>query len=65
MYKNSVEMLTADELEILRNRAKDWARLARQAFAGDRPPSSAEIEAERRGDEWWATHLAEKRMRGA
>lgn len=54
-------MLTADELEALRKNAKESSKLARMAFGGDKPPTPEEIEAERRGDEWWAKRLAEMR----
>jgi hypothetical protein len=58
------KMLTASELEALRNHAKETLKVARQAF-GARPLTDAEIEVERRGDKWWANYLAEMRKREA
>lgn len=53
------DMLTADELEALRRAAKAQVAYARRAFGHE--PSAAEIEAEKRGDEWWDRRLAEMR----
>jgi len=58
------EMLTADEIEALRSFAKRALTHARRVF-GAGMPTAAEIEAERRGEEWWAAHLAEMRRREA
>ena len=52
-------MLTADELEALRRRAKERAAYLRAALGSAQ--SAAAIEAERRGDEWWAKRLSEMR----
>ena len=57
------EMLTADEVEALRQNAKETRKFAVKAFGGDRPLTPDEIEAERRSDEWWAKHIAEMRER--
>jgi hypothetical protein len=56
--------LTADELEELRHKAREGSKLARKAFGG-RARSRAEIEAERRGDEWWERRLKEMRAEEA
>lgn len=53
-------MLTADELERLRQSSKRSQEYARQAFGG-RPKSAEAIERERAGDEWWDKRLAEMR----
>ena len=56
------DMLTADELEALRNDAKETSKFAWEAFGGA-PLTEAEIEAQRRSDEWWAKRFAEMRAR--
>lgn len=60
----TADMLTADELEALRDHAKDCRKFAWRTFGGA-PPAAAEIDAERRSNEWWANHLAEMRKREA
>jgi len=56
---NRTRMLTADEIEALRRHAKAVGEFADRAFG--RAPSEAEMEARRRGDEWWENRLREMR----
>jgi hypothetical protein len=57
------DMLTADELEALRRSAKEGMAYARKVFG--RVQSPDEIEADKRGGEWWDNRLREMRAEEA
>jgi hypothetical protein len=57
------KMLTADQIEALRRAAKFSMARARQEFGGK--VSAAQLELERRGEQWWARRLAEMREQEA
>jgi hypothetical protein len=58
------DMLSADELETLRNSAREASDCGRRAFGGG-PLKAEELEQRRRGDEWWAERLRQMREREA